>query len=163
MIAGLAGSLPHTLTSGLQQQGVSAHVATQVGSLPPVSSLFAAQLGVNPMRHLLQPSGALSHLTAAQQQNLTGSEFFPNLISGPFHSGLVIVFAFGAVLALLAAVASALRGTGTGPAARAPGPVGAATGVPSRDRTGAPAAGATSQSEPSDPGNQPTSTGETTT
>ncbi|WP_405754508.1 MFS transporter [Streptomyces sp. NBC_01020] len=163
MIAGLAGSLPHTLTSGLQQQGVSAHVATQVGSLPPVSSLFAAQLGVNPMRHLLQPSGALSHLTAAQQQNLTGSEFFPNLISGPFHSGLVIVFAFGAVLALLAAVASALRGTGTGPAARAPGLVGAATGVPSRNRTGAPAAGATSQSEPSDPGNQPTSTGETTT
>ncbi|MFJ3697116.1 MFS transporter [Streptomyces sp. NPDC090052] len=163
MIAGLAGSLPHTLTSGLQQQGVSAHVATQVGSLPPVSSLFAAQLGVNPMRHLLQPGGTLSHLTAAQQQNLTGSEFFPNLISGPFHSGLVIVFAFGAVLALLAAVASALRGTGTGPAARAPGPVGAANGVPSRDRTGAPAAGATSQSEPSDPGNRPTSTGETTT
>jgi nicotinamidase-related amidase len=114
MIAGLASSLPHTLTSGLRQQGVSAHIATQVGSLPPVASLFAAQLGVNPIQHLLQPSGALTHLTAAQQRTLTGREFFPSLISGPFHSGLVIVFAFGAALAFLAAIASLLRGARPG-------------------------------------------------
>ncbi|MFJ5219210.1 MFS transporter [Streptomyces sp. NPDC088354] len=112
MIAGLAGSLPHTLTAGLREQGVPAHVATQVGSLPPVSSLFAAQLGVNPIQHLLEPSGTLAHLTAAQRQSLTGREFFPGLIAGPFHSGLVIVFAFGATLALLAAIASLLRGAG---------------------------------------------------
>ncbi|MFJ8991183.1 MFS transporter [Streptomyces sp. NPDC102279] len=111
MIAGLAGSLPHTLSAGLQQQGVSAHVAAQIGGLPPVASLFAAQLGVNPVQHLLQPSGALTHLTVAQQQALTGREFFPSLIAGPFHSGLVIVFAFGATLAFLAAIASLLRGT----------------------------------------------------
>jgi MFS family permease len=111
MIAGLASNLPHTLTQGLQQQGVPAHLAGQIGGLPPVSSLFAAQLGVNPIQHLLQPSGTLAHLTRVQQQTLTGHEFFPNLISGPFHSGLVIVFAFGAVLALLAAIASLLRGT----------------------------------------------------
>jgi nicotinamidase-related amidase len=111
MIAGLAGSLPHTLTSGLRHNGVPAHVATQVGGLPPVSSLFAAQLGVNPIKHLLQPGGTLAHLTRAQQQALTGREFFPNLISGPFYSGLVIVFAFGAALAFLAAIASVLRGT----------------------------------------------------
>lgn len=115
MIAGLANSLPHALTSGLQQQGVPAHVATQIGNLPPVASLFAAQLGVNPVQHLLEPSGALTHLTAAQQQALTGREFFPSLIAGPFHHGLVIVFAFGAVLALLAAIASLLRGTSSTP------------------------------------------------
>ncbi|WP_328697955.1 MFS transporter [Streptomyces sp. NBC_00342] len=118
MIAGLAGSLPHTLTGALQQQGVPAQAAAQVGSLPPVSSLFAAQLGVNPIQHLLQPTGALTHLTEAQQQALTGREFFPSLIAGPFHSGLIIVFAFGAALALLAAIASVLRGSS--PAAKAP-------------------------------------------
>ncbi|WP_033279625.1 MFS transporter [Streptomyces sp. NRRL F-525] len=128
MIAGLARSLPGTLTAGLQQQGVPAHLAAQVGGLPPVSSLFAAQLGVNPIQHLLQPSGVLPHLTAAQQHTLTGSEFFPSLISGPFHSGLVIVFAFGATLAFLAAIASLLRGAGTGPTARTPRPRKAATG-----------------------------------
>jgi len=113
MIGGLARSLPHTLTAGLRQQGVPAHVAAQVGNLPPVSSLFAAQLGVNPVQHLLQPGGTLTRLTATQQQALTGREFFPTLIAGPFHDGLVVVFAFGAVLAVLAAIASLLRGTGT--------------------------------------------------
>ena len=131
MIAGLAGSLPHTLTSGLRQQGVPAHVASQVGGLPPVSSLFAAQLGVNPVHHLLQPSGVLARLTTEQQQALTGREFFPKLISGPFHSGLVVVFAFGAVLALLAAIASVLRGTGSAPAAEGPTtPAGSGTTAP---------------------------------
>ncbi|MFI6463452.1 MFS transporter [Streptomyces sp. NPDC050538] len=122
MIAGLARTLPASLTTGLQQQGVPAHLATQVAGLPPVSSLFAAQLGVNPIQHLLQPSGVLTRLTGAQQRTLTGSEFFPSLISGPFHSGLVVVFAFGAALAFLAAIASLLRGTGTRPTVKTPGP-----------------------------------------
>jgi MFS family permease len=110
MIIGLASSLPKTLTNGLQQQGVSHAVAHQVASLPPVSSLFAAILGVNPIQHLLAPSGTLATLPAANQQNLTGRTFFPNLISAPFHQGLVVVFAVAAVLSLLAAVASLLRG-----------------------------------------------------
>ncbi|HZV27460.1 MAG TPA: MFS transporter [Acidothermaceae bacterium] len=110
MIIGLASSLPKTLTNGLQQQGVSHAVAHQVASLPPVSSLFAAILGVNPIQHLLAPSGALATLPAGNQQNLIGRTFFPNLISAPFHQGLVVVFAVAAVLSLLAAVASLLRG-----------------------------------------------------
>lgn len=110
MIAGLASSLPHTLTSGLQQHGVPHDVAQQVGALPPVSSLFAAVLGVNPLQHLLAPSGVLSSLPIAAQQTITGREFFPNLISGPFHQGLVVLFAVAAALAVLAALASLLRG-----------------------------------------------------
>jgi MFS family permease len=110
MIIGLASSLPKTLTNGLQQQGVSHAVAHQIASLPPVSSLFAAILGVNPIQHLLAPSGALASLPAANQQNLIGRTFFPNLISAPFHQGLVVVFAVAAALSLLAAVASVLRG-----------------------------------------------------
>jgi len=110
MIAGLAGSLPHTLTAGLSAQGVPAGVAGQVGALPPVSSLFAAILGVNPIQHLLAPSGVLPSLTPGQRATLTGREFFPDLISGPFHHGLVVVFAVAAALGLLAAAASWSRG-----------------------------------------------------
>ena len=44
---------------------------------------------------------------------LTGHEFFPHLISGPFHHGLVIVFTAAAAMALVAAVASLLRGPRT--------------------------------------------------
>jgi MFS family permease len=110
MIAGLSVSLPQTLTRGLQQQGVPLDIARQVGSLPPVSSLFAALLGVNPIQHLLAPSGVLSSLPAANRQILTGREFFPDLISGPFHQGLLVVFSVAAALSVLAALASLLRG-----------------------------------------------------
>ena len=60
MIAGLANSLSKGLTSGLQHHGVPQGVAHHIGSLPPVSSLFAAILGVNPIQHLLAPSGTLA-------------------------------------------------------------------------------------------------------
>jgi MFS family permease len=110
MVTGLSSRLPTALASGLQAHGVSAQVAHQVASLPPVSSLFAAMLGVNPVQHLLSTNGALSSLSPANQQFLTGHDFFPNLISGPFHDGLVVVFAVAAALGLLAALASLLRG-----------------------------------------------------
>jgi MFS family permease len=123
MIAGLAASLPTTLTRGLQQQGVPQAIARQVGNLPPVSSLFSAILGVNPIQNLLKPSGVLPTLPATNQQTLTGREFFPHLIAEPFHHGLVIVFATAAGLALLSAVASFLRGRRAVPEPESPTPV----------------------------------------
>ena len=110
MIAGLASTLSTSLTHGLVRQGVGQAMAAHVGSLPPVSSLFAAVLGVNPLRHLLSTSGGLASLPASAQQTITGRRFFPHLISGPFHHGLIVVFAVAAGLALLAALASLLRG-----------------------------------------------------
>jgi MFS family permease len=111
MIAGLAATLPATLTSGLQRQGVAAPVARQIGSLPPVSSLFSAVLGENPVAHLLSRQHALATLPTAHRQLLTGRAFFPHLISGPFHHGLVVVFSAAIALSLLGAAASALRGS----------------------------------------------------
>jgi MFS family permease len=110
MVAGLAASLPQTLTAGLQRQGVPHAIAHQIGALPPVSSLFAAVLGVNPVQHLLASRGALATLPAASRHILTGRAFFPGLLSGPFHQGLVIVLSVAAALSALAGVASLLRG-----------------------------------------------------
>ena len=109
MIAGLSGSLPSTLYAGLVAHGVPTPVATQLSHLPPVSSLFAALLGYNPMASLLPPS-VLHALPPGQAAILTGKEFFPGLISGPFQQGLTIVFAAAATMAVVAAAASALRG-----------------------------------------------------
>jgi hypothetical protein len=106
MIIGLAATLPHTLTSGLEQQGVPAAVAIQIGNLPPVGSLFAAFLGYNPLASLLGPSGVLAQLPAANAATLTGKQFFPNLISGPFHHGLVVVFVTAAIMSVVTAAAS---------------------------------------------------------
>jgi len=110
MIAGLSSSLPTTLSNGLTRLGVPGGVAHQVATLPPVSSLFASVLGVNPIQHLLAPTGVLAKLPAASQAALTGRTFFPSLLSGPFHNGLVIVFTVSAFLSVLAGLASLLRG-----------------------------------------------------
>jgi MFS family permease len=108
MIRGLAASLPGARLRGLVAQGVSVPVATQVSHLPPVGSLFAAFLGYNPMAELLGP--ALHHLPRHTAVYLTGRQFFPRLISGPFGKGLHEAFDFAFVACLLAAVASLLRG-----------------------------------------------------
>jgi hypothetical protein len=109
MIVGLAATLPHTLTSGLESHGVPANVATAVGNAPPVGSLFAAFLGYNPMQSMLG-SQTLSTLSPSDAQTLTGKTFFPSLISQPFHHGLIIVFVMAIAMSLVAAVASLLRG-----------------------------------------------------
>jgi hypothetical protein len=110
MIIGLAATLPMTLTSGLQAHGVPNQVAQQIGQLPPVGSLFAAFLGYNPIAELLGPTGALQHLPQQQASTLTGTTFFPQLISGPFHDGLVVVFVAATVMMLIGAVASFATG-----------------------------------------------------
>jgi EmrB/QacA subfamily drug resistance transporter len=109
MIAGLASTLSGTLTSGLQAHGVSASAAHRAASLPPVSILFAAFLGYNPIQHLLG-SHVLSSLGAHNKAILTGRSFFPHLISAPFRAGLHETFIFAIAACLVAAAASALRG-----------------------------------------------------
>jgi MFS family permease len=110
MIAGLASTLPRTLTGGLTAQGVPLSVATHVSHLPPVSTMFAALLGYNPVRNLLTPSGVLARLPAHNVAVLTGRQFFPHLISAPFHHGLVIVFTAAAIMSVTGALVSLLRG-----------------------------------------------------
>ena len=109
MILGLAATLPSALLHGLLAQGVPLSTATRVSHLPPVGSLFAAFLGYNPMATLLGPV-ALHHLSTTQVNYITSRSFFPHLISTPFGKGLQKAFDFAAVVCVLGAVASLLRG-----------------------------------------------------
>ncbi len=108
MIAGLASTLPTTMLHGLTAQQVPAQVARQVANLPPVGSLFAAFLGLNPMQSLLGP--VLHSLPPANATYLTGKVFFPHLISGPFMDGMHITFTFAMIMMIVAAIASWVRG-----------------------------------------------------
>jgi hypothetical protein len=108
IILGLASSLPTTLDHGLVAQGVSQADASRLAALPPVSIMFAALLGYNPIQTLL--GSALDKLPASHAAYLTGHSFFPSLISEPFQHGLDIAFDFAIAACLIAAVASLLRG-----------------------------------------------------
>ena len=108
IISGLSASLPGTLYHGLVAQGVHPSDALRISHLPPVSSLFAAFLGYNPMGKELGP--ALSYLSAPNAAYLTGHRFFPSLIAVPFMDGLREALYFAVVASLLAAGASWLRG-----------------------------------------------------
>jgi MFS family permease len=107
--AGLASALPITLLSGLTRARVPSIVANNIAHLPPTSALFAAFLGYNPMATLL-PANVLHALSQADQANLLGRSFFPNLISPPFMIGLHGVFYLAMAMCLVAALASLLRG-----------------------------------------------------
>ncbi|WP_410614075.1 MFS transporter [Amycolatopsis sp. lyj-109] len=106
IIAGLSSSLPSTMSQGLIEHGVPASSAAEIANLPAVAVLFAAFLGYNPIQQLL--GGQLSSLPPDQASFLTGRSFFPNLISGPFQSGLAVAFGFAIVVCLIGAVASLL-------------------------------------------------------
>jgi MFS family permease len=116
LISGLAGRLPGALYAGLTAQGVPAAAAHHAAQLPAVSTVFAAFLGANPLQTLLGPTGVLKSLSPQGVATITGKTYFPNLISSPFHHGLTIVFAAAAGMALLAALASMLRGATPGKA-----------------------------------------------
>ncbi len=108
MVVGLSSALPTTLFSGLTAQGVPASAAAPISHLPPIGVLFAAFLGYNPMQQLLGP--LLSHLSPAHAAYVIGREFFPHLITAPFHDGLGVAFGFAIAACVIGAVASALTG-----------------------------------------------------
>lgn len=110
MITGLAKDLPAAFMTGLTTNGVSAAVATEIAKTSPVGSLFAAFLRYNPIETLLTPTGELATLSAKNIATLTGEQFFPQLISGPFSDGLVVVFIAAAAMSLIGAVTSLSRG-----------------------------------------------------
>ncbi len=110
IVIGLSSSLVPAMLRGLTTHGVPAAAAGRVARQPPVGLLFAALLGYNPIRTLLAPTGILARLPARTVASLTSRSFFPSLITHPFASGLRGAFAFSVAAAVIAAVASWLRG-----------------------------------------------------
>jgi MFS family permease len=150
MIVGLSAVLPSSMYAGLVQQGVSPEVATRVAHLPPVSTLFAAFLGYNPMQHLLGAS-VLAHLPPGHAAIIEGRSFFPHLIEAPFRQGLHTAFDFAIGACLVAAGASWFRG---GRYVHAEGQViQTATVLPAMD----PSAMDPSAMDPSEPAERPAS------
>jgi MFS family permease len=133
MTVGLSGGLPGNLYQGLTAHGVPAATAGHISHLPPVSTIFAAFLGYNPVQHLVG-AHVLAQLPPAQQAVLVGRGFFPSIISGPFRTGLHTALTFGVIASLVAAAASWVRG----PATAAPAATAAPSAAPVAQRVAEP-------------------------
>jgi MFS family permease len=106
---GLAKNLPAVMRAGLVANGLPAATAASIAKLPPITVLFAAFLGYNPMQALI-PAAVRGHLSAHDSSTLFGTTFFPYLILPAFMDGMHVTLWISAALSLVAALASAMRG-----------------------------------------------------
>ena len=109
LVFGLNDKVPSAMYSGLVAHGVPGVDATKLAHVPPLGYIFAAFLGLNPLKSLLGPA-VLGHLAPAQAAAITGRAFFPQLIGPSFKDALVLILGFAVVMSVIAAIASALRG-----------------------------------------------------
>ena len=112
IIVSLSASLPGALSAAVTSAGAPAQLAQVFSSTPASGALFGAFLGYNPVATILHslPASLVSTIPKATINYLTGSTFFPNAISSPFMTALREAFIIGAVMCVIAAVCSALRG-----------------------------------------------------
>ena len=111
VIVSLASSLPAQLSSALTSAGAS-QLASRVSNIPPTTALFAAFLGINPMKALLAnlPANSTVSLSSTTLRTLEGNTWFPNAIAKSFLNALAAAFYIGAVLSIIGAAVSLLRG-----------------------------------------------------
>ncbi len=101
VLVALSNALPHSIASALV-----AAKATQLvpvfDKIPPTGALFAAFLGYNPMRTVLNqlPHDLITSLDSKTVDVLTGTTWFPNAIAPAFMSALNIAFYYNAGLAI---------------------------------------------------------------
>jgi EmrB/QacA subfamily drug resistance transporter len=112
IIVSLSATLPSALSAAVTNAGASPQIAHIFSSTPASGALFGAFLGYNPVATILHtlPASVLSTIPTSTINYLTGSTFFPNAISSPFMTALREAFIIGAVMCVIAAVCSALRG-----------------------------------------------------
>lgn len=111
VLVGLTTRLPGSFSSALS--GVGAQILIPVfDKIPPTSALFSAFLGYNPIATILGllPSQFSSLISSSTLSTLEGQHWFPTALAPAFMGSLRLSFYMGAVLLLIAALLSAIRG-----------------------------------------------------
>ncbi len=111
VITGLSATLPGSITSSLNSLGASV-LDPFFNNVSASSALFSAFLGENPMSVILTQIGpsVTGSLSPTIIGTLTSQFWFPDAISTPFMGALRETFEFGAIISVIAAVASSMRG-----------------------------------------------------
>ncbi|WP_069807509.1 MFS transporter [Vulcanisaeta thermophila] len=108
ILTGASIELTRSLYNALISAGVPASDAMRLISIPPVHALFAAFLGYDPIKTLVAQAGI--SLPASVMSNIDKLSFFPSAIAPAMALGFYYAYHAAAVLAIVAAVFSYMRG-----------------------------------------------------
>jgi MFS family permease len=111
VIGALTGSLPGALSSAMTNAGLP-QIASFLSQIPPTLALFAAFLGYNPMVTMISqlPPAVSRQISPQTLATITSTTWFPRAIAPPFMDAIHLAFYFNAGLAVVAALASLMRG-----------------------------------------------------
>ena len=111
VIGTLTGSLPNALSAAMANAGAP-QVASYLSQIPPTLALFAAFLGYNPMVTMISqlPPAVSRQISPQALSTITSTTWFPRTIAPPFMNAIHLAFYFNAGLAVVAALASLMRG-----------------------------------------------------
>lgn len=114
VIVSLTSTFPPELAVSLADVGAS-EILPAMSAIPPTGALFAAFLGYNPVTAILaaMPQAIVSTLSPETIAILTGTAWFPTTLGEAFMPSLRISFIIGAIISMIAAILSALRGAET--------------------------------------------------
>lgn len=108
ILTGASTVLTQSIYKALLSAGVPMLDAEKLVSIPPVYALFAAFLGYDPIKTLVEQAGI--SLPANVFSNIDKLTFFPSAIAPAMAVGFYYAYHTAAILAILAAVFSYLRG-----------------------------------------------------
>jgi MFS family permease len=111
IIIGITQRFPEAMTASLSSIG-AVYLAPALSNIPPTAALFSAFLGYNPVDSILAvlPAPLVAHIPQATLTTLTGTTWFPQTLQNAFVPSLRTSFYIGAILSVIAAILSALRG-----------------------------------------------------
>jgi len=111
IIVGITQRFPEAMTASLSSIG-AVYLAPALNNIPPTAALFSAFLGYNPVDAILTalPAPLVAHIPQATLNTLTGTTWFPQTLQNAFVPSLRTSFYIGALLSVIAAILSALRG-----------------------------------------------------
>ena len=111
VIVGITQRFPGEITSSLTSIG-AINLAPLLSNIPATGALFSSLLGYNPVGTILTslPAPIVYSIPPSTLSTLTSTTWFPTIFAKAFMPALQISFYIGALLTLIAAILSALRG-----------------------------------------------------
>ncbi|BDZ68906.1 MFS transporter [Methanobacterium ferruginis] len=114
LIIGITQGFPGAMTNSLTSIG-AAQLAPSFSNIPPSEALFSAFLGYNPVDTILSslPASVVANIPGRVLTTLQGTTWFPSTFANAFIPAVRESYIIGAILCILAAILSALRGEKT--------------------------------------------------